>query len=165
LTACQASPAISIAVGDVPNCNDAWPTADGLAADATPTCAAGQHASLVVRTVGLRNDTGSVFVALFANAADFAANRALRGGVAPISGGSAQLVFADTQPGAYGVAVFHDENGNGKLDTNVIGIPTEGFGFSRDAAGTFGPPDFAQMRFDHTDVAPSQELLIHVTYY
>lgn len=45
-------------------------------------------------------------------------------------------------PGSYAVAVFHDANSNGKLDTNFLGIPTEAYGFSNNARGSFGPPDF-----------------------
>ncbi|MGH7186252.1 MAG: DUF2141 domain-containing protein, partial [Pseudomonadota bacterium] len=46
----------------------------------------------------------------------------------------------------YAVQVYHDANGNGKLDTNLVGIPIERFGFSRDAAGNFGPPGFADAK-------------------
>jgi uncharacterized protein (DUF2141 family) len=48
--------------------------------------------------------------------------------------------------GQYAVAIIHDENGNGRLDT-FAGIPREGFGFSRDASGRFGPPRFAAASF------------------
>lgn len=44
--------------------------------------------------------------------------------------GSVSYLFKDLAPGRYAIAVVDDENGNGKLDTNFIGIPTEGFGFS-----------------------------------
>jgi uncharacterized protein (DUF2141 family) len=43
--------------------------------------------------------------------------------------------------GTWALAVFHDENGNGKLDT-VLGVPKEGFAFSRNPPLTFGPPKF-----------------------
>ncbi len=46
----------------------------------------------------------------------------------------------------YAVALVHDENGNGKLDT-FVGMPREGFGFSRNPAIRFGPPRFASARF------------------
>lgn len=49
--------------------------------------------------------------------------------------------------GGYAVAVIHDENANAKLDT-LLGIPREGFGFSRNPAIRFGPPKFAAARFD-----------------
>jgi uncharacterized protein (DUF2141 family) len=48
--------------------------------------------------------------------------------------------------GAYAVSLFHDENRNGKLDT-LMGIPREGFGFSRNPPVRFGPPKFAAARF------------------
>ena len=44
--------------------------------------------------------------------------------------------------GQYAANAFHDENDNGELDTNLIGIPTEGYGFTNDPRTTFGPPDF-----------------------
>jgi uncharacterized protein (DUF2141 family) len=52
------------------------------------------------------------------------------------------VVLENVVPGRYAVSFIHDENENKKLDTNFLGIPTEGFGFSRDAMGTFGPPGF-----------------------
>jgi len=45
-------------------------------------------------------------------------------------------------PAKYAVAVFHDANNNGVLDKNAFGIPTEAYGFSNNARGRFGPPDF-----------------------
>ena len=45
-------------------------------------------------------------------------------------------------PGRYAVRAFADENGNGKLDTNLLGMPTERYGFSNDAKGNRGAPDF-----------------------
>lgn len=42
----------------------------------------------------------------------------------------------------YAIAVYHDVNSNSKLDKNFFGIPKEGYGFSNNARGTFGPPSF-----------------------
>lgn len=52
--------------------------------------------------------------------------------------------------GQYAVAVFQDINGNGSLDANIVGMPTEPFGFSNNARGTFGPPDFSDVMFSVT---------------
>jgi uncharacterized protein (DUF2141 family) len=49
--------------------------------------------------------------------------------------------------GEYAVSLFVDENSNGKMDKNAIGIPTEAYGFSNDASGNFGPPSFEQAKF------------------
>jgi uncharacterized protein (DUF2141 family) len=56
------------------------------------------------------------------------------------------LVFHDVAPGDYGFSVFHDTNDNGRLDTNLIGIPTEPTAFSNNARGRMGPPDFAAVK-------------------
>ncbi|MCT4643140.1 MAG: DUF2141 domain-containing protein [Bacteriovoracaceae bacterium] len=44
--------------------------------------------------------------------------------------------------GTYAISVFEDENNDGKLNTNFIGIPKEGVGFSNNSKLIFGPPDF-----------------------
>jgi len=59
-----------------------------------------------------------------------------------------KLVFKDVTNGSYAVQYFHDENENKKLDKNIIGIPKEGFGFSNDAMGKFGPKDFSEWLFE-----------------
>lgn len=51
-------------------------------------------------------------------------------------------------PGRYGVKLFHDVNGDGKMDTNMMGFPTEPVGFSNDAPIRLGPPSFADAAFD-----------------
>ena len=49
--------------------------------------------------------------------------------------------------GTYAISLFQDENGNGKLDTAVFGIPTEKYGFSNDAQGVMGPPSYDKCSF------------------
>ncbi len=61
----------------------------------------------------------------------------------------ARCDFEDILPGTYALAVIHDENMNGKLDTNWLGIPIEGYGFSNDAKGLFGAPSFSAARFPY----------------
>jgi len=57
--------------------------------------------------------------------------------------------------GTYAVAVVHDADGNGKLNTNLLGMPRERYGFANDARGTFGPPSFEDASFvvDRPEVA------------
>lgn len=57
--------------------------------------------------------------------------------------GTVTVVLRDLPDGDYALAAFHDENGNGELDRNVLGIPTEGHAFGNDATGFMGPPAFA----------------------
>jgi uncharacterized protein (DUF2141 family) len=99
--------------------------------------------TLTVALSGARNDKGRLAVALFASKDDFPRQeRALRGQLAPIARGSAVVTFRGLAPGVYAVAVLHDENSNSKMDFNFLGMPLEGYGFSRDAPVSFGPPSF-----------------------
>jgi uncharacterized protein (DUF2141 family) len=61
----------------------------------------------------------------------------------------ARCDFEDLPSGTYAIAVIHDEIMNGKLDTTWLGIPTEGYGFSRDAQGVVGMPSFAAASFPY----------------
>ncbi|GGY93376.1 DUF2141 domain-containing protein [Pseudoduganella plicata] len=56
--------------------------------------------------------------------------------------GTTTVTVSNVPPGTWVVLAYQDENDNGKLDRNLIGIPSENYGFSRDAAGRFGPPKF-----------------------
>lgn len=50
--------------------------------------------------------------------------------------------------GEYAIAVYHDKNKNGKLDTNFLGIPKERYGFSNNARGRFGPASWSDSNFE-----------------
>lgn len=98
---------------------------------------------------GLRNDEGQVLCALFSSPGGFPKNSAeatahARSG---ISHGHASCDFSGIAPGTYAASVFHDENSNGKLDTNFLGVPREGVGASNNARGHFGPPKFEAASF------------------
>lgn len=110
------------------------------------TCSA---ADLEVRVVGLKSQMGDVHIALFNAAEHFPYSEGVfLDGEAPIRNDRAILHFADIAPGTYGIAVYHDENDNDSFDQGVFGIPLEDYGFSNNASGLFGPPDFKAARFD-----------------
>lgn len=67
---------------------------------------------------------------------------------AAVAGASTVLVYRDLPAGSYALSLFQDLNDNGRLDRNPIGMPTEPYGFSRDAMGTMGPPSFADAALD-----------------
>lgn len=64
--------------------------------------------------------------------------------------------------GTYAVSVIYDEDGNGELNTGLLGIPTEPVGFSNNAAGLFGPPDFAEAAIVLTAPRTIEIRLAHV---
>ena len=65
-----------------------------------------------------------------------------------IANNKCTIIFKDLKAGTYAIRCFHDGNNNGELDTNFIGIPKEGFGFSNDACGKFGPKKFSEWLFE-----------------
>lgn len=105
-------------------------------------------ASLQVTVDSLRSTKGELRVCLTADPRNFPAcvddARAVTRTVPAAERG---LRFEGLPPGHYAVAVIHDANGNAKLDT-FMGIPKEGFGFSRNPAIGFGPPKFTAAAFD-----------------
>jgi uncharacterized protein (DUF2141 family) len=72
--------------------------------------------------------------------------------------GRAACSFSGVRSSSYAVAAFEDRNGNGLLDTNLFGVPTEGVAFSRDARGRLGPPSFEAARFVHGPEATRLQL-------
>jgi uncharacterized protein (DUF2141 family) len=116
-----------------------------VAEDQAPPAATGAkpHSTITVRIEALRNDRGMVYVSLFDNKKAFGDNKgAVVSGQARPANRSAVVVLDKVVPGRYALSFIHDENDNKKLDTNWIGIPKEGFGYSKDAMGRFGPPKF-----------------------
>lgn len=96
---------------------------------------------LTIKIQGIKSKKGSISIALYKSDSDFKhekysyVNRIL-------ANSNGKVIFEKIDKGIYGVAVFHDENDNFKLDTNLLGIPKEGYGFSNNAKGKFGPPGF-----------------------
>ena len=113
---------------------------------------------------GLRSDRGPVLCALFSSPADFPkkAERAVARAKSEMSGRHATCEFRGVPSGNYAVSVFHDENSNGRLDTNFMGIPREGVGASNNAKGRFGPPKFSAAVFHHS--ARRTDLKISIRY-
>jgi uncharacterized protein (DUF2141 family) len=65
----------------------------------------------------------------------------------PVQAGTVTLTLAAPAPGRYGIKLFHDVDGDGVMATNIMGFPTEPFGFSNNAPVRMGPPDFAAASF------------------
>jgi len=113
---------------------------------ATATAASAHAGDLSITVEGVKNDQGQIMVALY-DSADGFLKRVVKAGAAPAANGSTKVVVKDVPAGAYGFALFHDANGNGKMDKNMMGIPSEDYAFSNNALGNMGPPSFEQARF------------------
>ena len=108
-------------------------------------------ATLTVRVTGARNTKGKIGIRLFQDAKSFpdhAAN-AIRQQSVEIDPGtlSAQMIFRDLPRGVYAASVLHDENGNGKMDKNLMGVPREGYGASNNPKKKMRAPTFEEAKF------------------
>jgi uncharacterized protein (DUF2141 family) len=107
---------------------------------------------LRVEVTSLRGDRGAVYCTLYAApGTGFPTNpsKAKASVRAGIRDRKSVCEFAEVGPGEYAVSVLHDENGNGKMDTDWMGIPKEGYGATRDARGSMGPPKFRDAAFTY----------------
>lgn len=112
----------------------------------------------------LRSAKGLVRVCLTADPANFPACVDDADAVTlSIPAAERRFSMAGLRPGAYALAVIHDENGNGKLDT-FAGIPREGYGFSRNAPVRFGPPRFKAARFTIEGETASQQVTMRYIF-
>lgn len=103
-----------------------------------------------VKILNIRNSAGTIDCALFESPVGFPTeflHSARNVMVIKIQNSEARCDFEDIPPGRYAIAVIHDENMNGKLDTNWLGIPTEGYGFSNNASVLLGTPSFDAASF------------------
>ncbi|GAB5521300.1 MAG: DUF2141 domain-containing protein [Rhodothermales bacterium] len=73
--------------------------------------------------------------------------QAVQQGEAELDNKTATFTFKSMPTGRYAIQVYHDENGNGKLDTGAFGIPQERYGFSNNAQARFGPPSLEERLF------------------
>jgi uncharacterized protein (DUF2141 family) len=117
-----------------------------------------------VELLDFRNDNGVAGCLLFSSAEGFPtdASKAIKSVGGKIANHHAVCDFADVAPGQYAIAAMHDENSNGKVDTNFLGIPTEGVGASNDAKGFMGPPKFNDAHFEFK--GGRLDLAIHIRY-
>ena len=97
----------------------------------------------------MRNSNGQIICALYSSPDGFPkrSEKALAHVNSSISDKQAVCEFSGIAPGTYAVSVFHDENSNGKLDTNFMGIPREGVGASNNAKAIWARPNLTPPLF------------------
>jgi uncharacterized protein (DUF2141 family) len=127
----------------------AWPSLIAIIAGSVVSAQPIQP-GIHVEMLGIRNSTGAVACALFESPEGFptefmrfASNLMM----VRVRGAKATCGFEQIPPGTYALAVIHDENRDGKLATDWMGLPKEGYGFSNDAKGTLGAPSFEAASF------------------
>jgi uncharacterized protein (DUF2141 family) len=111
--------------------------------------ASAQQYTLDIVVSGIHNDKGTLYLSLYNSEKGYPRDpkAAFRLTYARIVNGISTFRFDKLPRGTYAVACYHDENSNGKLDSNLFGVPTEGTGASNNATGFLGPPKFRDAKF------------------
>ncbi|HEY0836319.1 MAG TPA: DUF2141 domain-containing protein [Azospirillum sp.] len=110
----------------------------------TPTIPAAPATAGELRATirNVKPQQGKVMVAVYESAAAYKAERRFAGQELPPTGGEVTALFLNLPEGSYALTVYQDVDGDGKLGRNLLGIPAEPYGFSRDASAGLGMPAF-----------------------
>ena len=102
------------------------------------------NSKLTIEVDGIKNQSGKICATLFSESEGFPSNseKALQSECIEVKETPQKLIFKNLKPGTYAVALIHDANGDGILNSNSFGMPTEGFGFSKNPLVLIGPPKF-----------------------
>ncbi len=108
-----------------------------------------QTGNLQLQLQNIQPKKGSIKVALFNSKETFLDNSAayLSQSLEVNQRNSIDISFPNLPFGMYTAAIFHDVNNNGKLDKNLLGVPTEPYGFSNNARSKWGPPKYDTAKF------------------
>jgi uncharacterized protein (DUF2141 family) len=99
--------------------------------------------SLTVEITGLRNNTGKIMLQVFDGK-----ERIIDQQMSDIKDKKVTILVNGLSPGKYAVRFYHDENLNQTMEANLVGKPTEGYGFSNNVTGKFSMPPFEKWLFD-----------------
>ena len=122
----------------------------GVGALEAPVRADDAGAEIVASISGLRSTEGVVRIALYADRGDWLSHeRTLASCTAHVHGESASCSLGHHAPGTYAIALLHDEDADGDMDTDFFGLPQEGYGFSSGARPGLGAPSFEDASFEH----------------
>ncbi len=106
--------------------------------------------SLTIEVHNVRALKGAVYVALFRPGKDFPEGSPVEGKKVDATHERVHTSFS-VEPGEYAIAVYHDENGNGKMDKRMFGIPKEPYGFSNNFRPKLSAPKFSDCEFSVGD--------------
>ncbi len=106
-----------------------------------------EAADVTVNFAGVNTLSGQLYLAVYASEEDMKSRKAIQSQIITVHNADQKAVLADLPSGHYGVMVFQDLDGNRDLNTNLIGIPTEPYGFSTNPR-VMGPPSFSDIQFD-----------------
>lgn len=105
-----------------------------------------QNNALTVTITGIQNNSGKLMAEVYNSKGKFLKS-AYKTTSTSIKANTTTVIFSDLPKSEYTVMVYHDQNGNGKLDKNFIGMPKEPVACSNNAKGFMGPPKYEDAKF------------------
>ena len=118
-----------------------------LASGAQSTALGQETFTLIIQIDNVEKPAGFIMIAAYSNAATFLSDNLFRGEKYKVDQTGSTDFMMELPLGEYAISVYQDLDKNGKLDTNMFGVPTEPIGFSNNAAVRFGPPKYESARF------------------
>jgi len=115
---------------------------------------------LSVTFSGLTAPTGALYVGVYDSEAAFGGGKPVAGERVAVNGATASLTLSGLKPGRYAIKVFHDIDGDGRMNTNPYGIPLEPYAASNNAPANMGPPRWSDAVFDVTAEGAVQDITI-----
>jgi len=124
-----------------------------------------KQGKITLEITNIRNETGDVKISLFDKADPFPGDheQAVKRIIAGINNSTASAVFENIPYGEYAIGIMHDENNNSFLDSNLFGMPKEGYGASNNPPVRMGPPLYEDAKF--TLDKPELRLTIKMIYF
>jgi len=102
--------------------------------------------TLTIEFAGLAPQ-GALMIQVFDSEAAYRAGTGVASTRAEVSADTARVEFTGLPPGQYAFRLYHDLNGDGRMNTNPFGMPTEPYAFSNNARGSFGPASWSDAVF------------------
>lgn len=105
---------------------------------------------------GIKSNKGKIYIQLFKGEENYQNNNAYLSSIAIAKQGQVTITFNglvvdDLGNDDYGIRYYHDENDNASMETNLFGMPLEGYGYSNNAKANYGPVGYSQIKFHMTN--------------
>ena len=111
---------------------------------------------LNIEITEIRNNKGNIMLQLFDST-----QKVKKEEMSPVKDNKCLITIENLAKGLYAVRYYHDENLDGKMETNLVGKPSEGYGFSNNVIGKFGPPPFEKWLFK---IDTDKKIVLKPTY-
>ena len=103
---------------------------------------------LTLAIAGVNSNEGKIYIQVFKGEKSYRADKPIAATIIPALVGDVTVHFNGLEHGEYIVRYFHDEDDDGELAKNLMGMPTEGYGFSNGAKPRFGPVKYEAAKFE-----------------